>query len=238
LAQRKVGVQHNGQDEVITLLETRGTGGYCVVAPTPPGIHPDHPERGYMMVRGSWTTIPVITPEARDMLWECAMALNEYVRAAPCSDTGSPSPCGSHSTPPSGHHPGDDYNDRVSQAAILVLLEQHGWVRIYSRQGTDYLRRPGKDDRSWSATLGHVAPKVLYVFSSNAHPFDPQHAYDPFGVYARLEHQGDFTAAARALAAMGYGDDHTTGKRDGHAAPYTGYRPYQGYRGYHGLRGG
>jgi hypothetical protein len=25
-----------------------------VVAPTPPGIHPEHPERGYVLIRGGW----------------------------------------------------------------------------------------------------------------------------------------------------------------------------------------
>jgi hypothetical protein len=203
LAQRTIGVQKNGHDDVVTLIETRGEGGYCVVAPTPPGIHPDHPERGYVMIRGSWTTIPVITPDARDALWECALALNEYVRADHFSAT--------YAAPgdqAAGESPGADFNQRVAHADILALLEQYGWTRIYSRNGTDYLRRPGKEDRTWSATLGYVAPTVLYVFSSNAHPFDSQRAYDPFGIYARLEHRGNFTAAARALAAQGFGDHH------------------------------
>jgi len=47
----------------------------------------------------------------------------------------------------------------------------------------------------------------LYVFSSNAAPFEPGKAYGPFAVYALLEHHGDFAAAARALRAEGYGDD-------------------------------
>src|SRR5690606_29768817 len=48
---------------------------------------------------------------------------------------------------------------------------------------------------------------VLYVFSTNAAPFEPDRAYWPLAVYALLEHGGDFTAAAAALRAEGYGDD-------------------------------
>jgi hypothetical protein len=232
-ARRKIGRKADGTDDVTTLIETRGEGGQCVVAPTPPGIHPEHPERGYVMVRGSWTTIPIITPEARQALWECARALNEYVgpesiepqRRTPREHTGD--------------DPGDIYNQRISQPEVVAMLERHGWAKVYSRGGVDYLRRSGKDT-GISATLGHVAPKVLYVFSANATPFEGPHGdhlgtvYDPFGVYARLEHGGDFTAAAKVLAALGH-------RRPSAAAPpvsdpWAGrttlpMRPYTGYRG-------
>jgi hypothetical protein len=77
----------------------------------------------------------------------------------------------------------------------------------------NYLCRPGKLN-GISATLGHVAPKTFYVFSTNACPFAGPHrdrdgndrlgtAYDPFGIYARLKHGGDFAAAAKALPHKG-----------------------------------
>jgi hypothetical protein len=47
-----------------------------VVAPTPPGIHPDHAARGYTLVQGDWTQIPLITPAPRRVLWACAQALD------------------------------------------------------------------------------------------------------------------------------------------------------------------
>ena len=46
---------------------------------------------------------------------------------------------------------------------------------------------------------------MLYVFSSNAAPFESQRAYGRFSVYALLEHGGDFALAASALRAEGYG---------------------------------
>jgi len=239
-ARRKVGTRSDGSDDVRAIIETRGEGGQCVVAPTPPGIHPEHPERGYTMVRGSWEAVPIITPEARQVLWECAKALNEYAKPGDNCTRRARTPGEQH-----GSDPGDIFNERVSPAEVLALLERHGWVRDdHSHGEVVYFRRPGKR-KGWSATLGHVAPKVLYVFSSNAHPFEgpreDEHgeyhlgtAYDPFGIYARLEHRGDFKAAAKILAAQGYGDHDTSAPPV--SDPWDGtvtfpVRPYSGYRG-------
>jgi hypothetical protein len=82
LAQRRFGTAPKNRQTTITLIETRGQGGLCVVTPTPSGIHPGHPERGYTMVRGNWTEIPLITPEARQRLWTYARALDEVPRQA------------------------------------------------------------------------------------------------------------------------------------------------------------
>jgi hypothetical protein len=66
-----------------------------------------------------------------------------------------------------------------------------------------YWRRPGKE-KGWSATTGHcrgeVGGDLLYVFSSNAHPFEAEKAYSKFSAYAILRHGGDHAEAARELA--------------------------------------
>src|SRR5262249_11882517 len=77
LARRPVGTTPDGRTQTVTLIESRGQGGQCVVAPTPPGIHPDHPLRGYTMVQGDWTRLPLLTPAARRVLWAGARALDE-----------------------------------------------------------------------------------------------------------------------------------------------------------------
>lgn len=77
LAQRRVATAPWNRQTTVTLIETRGQGGLCVVTPTPVGGHPTHPERGCTMVRGSWTAMPLISPEARQLLWACAHALDE-----------------------------------------------------------------------------------------------------------------------------------------------------------------
>ncbi|MGI4790202.1 MAG: DNA primase family protein [Janthinobacterium lividum] len=67
-----------------------------------------------------------------------------------------------------------------------------------------YLRRPGKE-RGVSATFCPDTG-ILYNFSTNARPFGAERGYSPFAVFALLEHEGDFRAAARALREQGYGD--------------------------------
>jgi hypothetical protein len=76
LARRYAGTMPDGRGRTATLVETKGEGSPCVVAPTPVGTRPTPPEQGYTMVRGRWTHIPIISPEARRLLWACARALD------------------------------------------------------------------------------------------------------------------------------------------------------------------
>jgi hypothetical protein len=56
-----------------------------------------------------------------------------------------------------------------------------------------------------SATTNHAASDLLYVFSTSTN-FEAGRGYGKFSAYAVLNHEGDFAAAARALAEEGYGD--------------------------------
>jgi len=162
----------------ITLIETRGEGGLFLCAPTP----------GYALEQGTFDQLPVLTETERAILIEAACALNEAVP-----------PAQRHRGAASGGRPGDDYNAR---GEVREVLRRQGWQLV--RGGVnEYWRRPGKE-QGWSATL---KDGVLYVFSSNAAPFEPDRAYAPFTAYALLEHGGDFAAAAAALRVQGYGDE-------------------------------
>ena len=156
------------------------------------------------------------------------------------------SPAGSFSGEGS---PGDDYNTQTTRADILRLLEAHAWRIVYRRGEVDYLCRPGKRSRTCSATLGFVGDTILHTFSTNASPFESHKPYDAFGIYARLEHDGDFSAAGKALYAMGYGarTKTTTAANQREAGTQVNswegmttlpLQPYRGYRGYYGLRRG
>ncbi|MBA3707375.1 MAG: AAA family ATPase, partial [Planctomycetes bacterium] len=96
-----------------------------------------------------------------------------------------------------GERPGDDFNRRADFGALLT---HHGWSLAHDGANQHWCR-PGKTN-STSATLKEG---VLYVFSSNAAPFEPTRAYSPFAAYALLEHHGDFQAAATELRRSGYG---------------------------------
>lgn len=160
----------------VTLIETRGKGGQFQVAPSP----------GYRLLRGDWAALPVITAAERQIILDCARALTRADRRT--IDLVQRS---------TGDRPGDLYN-RDHAADALKLLEQAGWVVVRDRGDALYLTRPGKDE-GISATFGFVAPGVLYVFSSNAAPFEPGRAYGPFAIYTEVLHNGDYRAAAASL---------------------------------------
>ena len=179
----------------VVLIETRGEGGLFLCAPTP----------GYELVQGDLANVPVITAGEREVLLEAAWGLNEYEpHSGDCpSDNamvGQRSPlsvgqCGF--LPEMGARPGDDYNHRGD---VRTLLRAHGWTLVKGGDN-EHWRRPGKD----SGTSATLKDGVFYVFSSNAAPFESDRGYDPFGVYATLEHRGDHASATRALGQQGYG---------------------------------
>ncbi len=161
-------------------IETRGTGGYFLAAPTP----------GYQVTNGhSFLALPSITPEERQILFRAARALNKKVI------TREPR---NYSSEPDGQRPGDIFNQKGD---IKPLLEKHGWTQTRSNGDFEHWARPGKA-RGWSASL--IDGKILYNFSTNAAPFEPEKAYSPFSVYGLLEHGGNFEQAARDLKAQGY----------------------------------
>lgn len=105
--------------------------------------------------------------------------------------------------------PGDIFNYHASWEDILVPA---GWSRVGERtvEGrvvTDW-KRPGETDQRLSATTGYCQSMneddKLYPFTTNAPPFDANHAYSKFEAYSRLYHGGDHAAAANALSDMGY----------------------------------
>jgi len=166
---------------VVTLIETRGEGGMFLCAPSD----------GYTLLQGELHAPPVISPDERDVLLGCAWALDETPRAV-LGDGVVP---GASQT--ERQRPGDDFNARGD---VRELLQAHGWRQVRAGENEHWCR-PGKEHGT-SATL---KDGVFYVFSSNAPPFEPQKGYAPFAVYALLEHSGDWSAAASALRAKGYG---------------------------------
>jgi hypothetical protein len=182
----------NEHGKIKTLIETRGEAGYVLSPLCPPACHPLH--KCYVLLDGDLTDIPRITPDERTMLWNAARTFNAY--EPPERLVTTPGPAAS----PTGERPGDIYAARVTWAEIL---EPEGWTRVGQRGEVTLWERPGKQERGWSATTGYGAD-VLYVFSSNAAPFEPEHAYSKFAAYTLLAHNGDFEAAAKALYTQGY----------------------------------
>lgn len=185
---------HDPADKVKVLLETRGEGGFVVVAPSGGRTHPTG--KSWRALVGGPDTVPTISVDERDALYAIAAMFDQMPSVEVSAPWGVLPGDGA-----SGNRPGDEYNARASWDDVL-----DGWTRVRRFGGTCYgWVRPGKDPRAGiSATTGRNDGDNLYVFSSSTE-FEPERPYSKFAAYALLQHGGDYSAAASALRAEGYG---------------------------------
>ena len=158
------------------LIETRGEGGYFLIDPSDK----------YEIIHGSIENITTLEDFEVEILLGCARSLNKMVTEDKPQS--------------SGLSPFDDYNARNTP---LETLKAHGWTLAHKSKEVSYLRRSGKSD-GISATWNHV-PNRFFVFTTSTE-FDSEKVYKTSAVYAILEHGGDFSAAAKALSGLGYGE--------------------------------
>lgn len=179
----------NGGVEV--LCETRGEGGYVVVAPSHGAVHPSG--RGWVMVQGSPAQIPTLSWEERQAIHQVFRCLDEMPTVETVKEAVT-------AAKQDGLSPGDDYNARATWDEILT---SRGWSKVFTAGQTTYWRRPGKSV-GISATTGRNDGDNLYVFSTSTE-FDAEKPYSKFAAKAHLEFNGDFKACARELRRAGYG---------------------------------
>jgi putative DNA primase/helicase len=189
---QKLAMHRDGDGQPEVDFETRGRGGYVVTVGSPPACHPAR--REYQLVRNRLTQIPRITPVQRALLLDAARSFNRVVREAKVDR--KPSTNGNANGNGNGARPGDVLNAKTTWPEVL---ETHGWAAVSGRGEETLWRRPGKGF-SFSATTNYKGSDLLYVFSTNAHPFEHETSYSKFAAYALLNHGGDYRAAARAIA--------------------------------------
>jgi putative DNA primase/helicase len=181
-----------------TIIELKGEGGYCLAPPSPARCHKSR--RCYAFLDGKdLTMVPTITEEERQVMLDCARALNEWEDKKPKTYVPAPRRVSAGA----GDLPGDDFNRRADWGDILL---PHGWKWQGRSGGVDLWCRPGKK-RGTSATTNYAESDLLHNFSANAEPFEEETSYTKFHAYALLEHEGNFTAAASALRRLGYGGE-------------------------------
>ena len=185
------------------LIETRGHQHFVVA----PGSHPAAHATGrpYLFEQLGWLDegeAPVVDFTTW-LAWTTAAAkLTRYERPTRVVGERRPDTPGAAD----GDRPGDDFNRRVQWADIL---ESRGW-RVCGRAGkTIYWTRPGKPDGVSASTgfcHGENSGDLLYVWSTST-VLPAGEAFSKFGALAFLDFNGDFTRAAHALAAKGFGRD-------------------------------
>lgn len=169
------------------IVETRGEGGYFVVAPSD----------GYTMIESSLDEVPVITPEQRATLWAIAKELEELVepdikRASIKKHSALSNENRSDSGAPNYWENFDNDCD------YLTMLENDGWTMKRAKgSGNKYLmRRPNKTDDSWSADLelsGHGVP-LLFVYTTST-ALESEKAYTPSSYLIYYRFNGDAVKA-------------------------------------------
>ena len=166
---------------------TNGLGHYALCDPSP----------GYKLIRGGLLDMPLVDNEEVDYLFSLARELEQYIPEPKAEKWQHKQPSGG------GTRPGDLYNAKPDVVdRTLELLAEHDWSEFKrDHKGRIHLARPGKSNCT-SATLTPTG--IFYNFSGNGHPFKENEAYSPFSVYTLLEHDGNFSAAARALRGEGF----------------------------------
>lgn len=168
------------------LVETRGEGGYFLCAPTP----------SYEWTNGTLDSLQMLTIEEKTTIIECAQSFGKQTKENTAVSTLS------HDKQADGTRPGDVLNEHGVDL-IRRVLEKNGWSYVRDRSPDEELwLRPGETDQESSAIL-HTDKSLFHNFSTSAAPLENK-SYSYFSIYALLEHGGDFSAAAKELAQLGY----------------------------------
>ena len=176
-----------------TMIETRGEGGWVVVAPSGGKVHPTG--ASWVVLTGPPGQVVTFTAEERDLIHAVARTFDEIPEVVVEHRE-------ARTVVEGDLTPGQDYEARTTWGELLTA---DGW-RLKGRDGDKELwTRPGKDPRHGaSATVNYDGNDNLFVFSSSV-GLEAEQSYTRFAYYTWMNHGGDFSAAARDLRGQGYG---------------------------------
>ena len=196
-ATKNTKLANNTDGEVIA--ETRGQGGFVIVAPTP-GRN-GHPEGAtYAFARGTTPAGTVnITSEERDALHLMFTHIDETPHQETTPDNNEPS----NTTRELATYEGTSTFDAYRATPWREILEPHGWTYSHSEGERDYWVRPGKT-KAEGISASSIEDGPFYCFSTNA-GLPTERGLSKADIYAHYNHGGDRSAAARDLAQQGYG---------------------------------
>jgi hypothetical protein len=181
---------------VRTLIETRGEGGFVVIAPSHGSTHLSG--RPYVRLAGGPTTMAVLDAEELDAVYVLCQAFD----AMPTAESPKTAPRPAPPRPDGSLRPGDDFEAQATWEEIL-----RGVFRPLNTRGNETYWGWADGVGGVKATTGRDEHDRLFVFATGSE-FEPEVPYSKFGAYALLNHGGDHKTAARELARIGYGSRH------------------------------
>lgn len=176
------------------LIETRGEGGYVVVAPSNGAVHPSG--GAYSMLSGGFESIATIQEDEREALLELARSFDQ----TPAEEWKPPT--SADPEPAQELKPGEDFSRRADWAADV--LEPAGWTFTGTHGGRDHWYRKGGGRKGWTSATITPDREFLYVFSTSTE-LPARKGLSKYRAYAFLQHGGNFSEAASALRKNGYG---------------------------------
>ncbi|MEU6267670.1 phage/plasmid primase, P4 family [Saccharopolyspora shandongensis] len=179
-------------------IETRGEGGFVVLAPTDASHH-DKVNKPWQALNGTPGKVAAISTAERDALFAVARSFDETPERAPIPNVAERRALAAYDEEQS---PGDAFNERGTWDEVF---DGTGWEPLHEASGRAYWRRPNSTSRMHHAVTGGDRGDYFVCWSTSVPEFDPERAYSKWRVYAILHHAEDFAAAASALAAKGYG---------------------------------
>jgi Bifunctional DNA primase/polymerase, N-terminal len=199
-------VPGTNRQKIKTLIETKCEGGFVILAPSYGRVHPTG--KPYVQLRGGLDTIAEITPEEWQALCDLAFSFDE----SPIPPAEKPARAKKRAGAGAAGDvlPGEDFAARTNWDD---QLRDEGWTKVFTRGDVTYYRRPDKGI-GVSASLNYGGSDTFYCWSTSTN-LEPRKSYSKFGFYAKVKHGGDFSKAAKALYAEGYGTRREKGRSGG-----------------------
>lgn len=184
-----------------TTIETRGTGGICLINPTD----------GYSSIWGDWESIPTITPEQRARLLDAARACDEPQTEKPKKGPTNATRITNantqrNATPtPAPTFTGESVADflRSNLDIVRQALTRAGWEFLRTDGDREQWRRPNQpipDKVGGTFYIGGEMRGCFHCFTSNAAPLEVEGNYSPLQLIAALEFHGNTSAASKVYA--------------------------------------
>lgn len=178
-----------------TTIETRGTGGICLINPT----------NGYSSTWGDWEDIPTITPAQRAQLLDAARACDEPQTPKPEKESTNATRITNATPAPT--FTGESVADflRSNLDIVRQALTRAGWEFLRDEGDFEQWQRPnqpqaGKLGGSLCTNPQSDGYGCFHCFTSNAAPLEVEGNYSPLKLIATLEHGGNESAASKAYA--------------------------------------
>lgn len=178
------------------IIESRGSGGYFIVAPS----------KGYTVISGRFDNLQYISEEVKKQLWDIAASLSEYeepeiiIRKEVVKTHGALTNI-AHSANGQINY----WEEFDKNCDFHTMLERDGWTTMKPKGDRFLMRRPDKDDASWSADYhpNHQYGKLLYVYTTST-VLESEKAYLPSTYLIEWHCNGDTIRAYDWLIDHGY----------------------------------